>query len=58
MKNWKTTLIGFGGAVAMGGGQLLSSGSLDWKAYIQMAFMALIGTFAKDLNVSGGSVQQ
>lgn len=53
MKNWKTTLIGVGGAVAMGGGQLLSTGNLDWKAYVQMAFMTLLGAFAKDFTTSG-----
>lgn len=58
MKNWKTTLIGVGGAVAVGGGQLLQSGNLNWKDYVMMAFMTLLGTFAKDLNVSGGTVQQ
>lgn len=52
-KNWKTTAIGVGGAIAMGGGQLLSTGNLDWKAYVQMAFMTLLGAVAKDFNVSG-----
>jgi hypothetical protein len=47
-KDWKTTAIGVGGAIAMGGGQLLSSGNLDWKAYLQMAIMALFGVFARD----------
>jgi hypothetical protein len=58
MKNWKTTLIGVGGAIAMGGGQLLSQGNLDYKAYVSMAFMTLIGLFAKDMNVTGGTQQQ
>lgn len=56
--SWKTTLIGVGGAVAVGGGQLLQSGNLNWKDYIMMAFMTLIGAFAKDLNVTGGEFQQ
>ena len=58
MKNWKTTAIGIGGAIAMGGGQLLMSGNLDWKAYVQMAFMAALGIAAKDFNVTGGMIQQ
>jgi hypothetical protein len=57
-KNWKTTLIGVGGAIAMGGGQLISAGIFDWKVYIQMAFMAALGIVAKDSNVTGGTVQQ
>lgn len=42
----------------MGGGQLLMSGNLDWKAYVQMAFMAALGIAAKDFNVTGGMIQQ
>lgn len=57
-KNWKTTLVGAGGAIAIGGGQLLASGNLNWKDYLTMAFMTLIGVFAKDANVTGGTVQQ
>lgn len=51
--NWKTTLVGVCGAIATGGGQLLSSGNLEWKDYVSMAFMTLVGFFAKDFNVSG-----
>lgn len=58
MKNWKTTAIGIGGAVALGGGQLLSAGNLDWKDYVVMIFMTVLGGFAKDHNVTGGTVNQ
>lgn len=58
MKNWKTTLIGVGGAIAVGGGQMLQTGNLNWRDYATMAFMALLGAFAKDLNVTGGTQQQ
>lgn len=57
-KNWKTTLIGVGGAIATGGGQLLQAGNLNWKDYAVMAFMTLMGVFAKDMNVTGGTQQQ
>lgn len=58
MKNWKTTLVGVGGAIAVGGGQLLQSGNLEWKDYATMAFFTLLGAFAKDMNVTGGTISQ
>lgn len=53
MKNWRTTLIGVGGAIAQGGGAMLQQGNLNWKDYASMAFMILLGTVAKDFNVTG-----
>lgn len=52
-KSWKTTAVGVGGAILQGGGALLSNGSLNWRDYVNMAVMVLLGTLAKDFNVSG-----
>ena len=58
MKNWKTTLIGVGAAVATVAGQLLTAGTMDSKTWISAIFMACIGVFAKDFNVTGGTKVQ
>lgn len=47
MKNWKTTLAGLGAAVAQ-----VSVNGVSWKSLIAAAFMALVGVFAKDFNIS------
>lgn len=60
MKNWKTTLAGCLGAVAA----YLATAS-DVAPWLQSVgqllaplSVALIGFFAKDSNVTGGSIQQ
>lgn len=57
MKNWKTTLFGALAAVCI-------ALSPIWNAYTEVfaavagVFTALAAFFAKDNNVTGGSVQQ
>jgi len=58
MKNWRTTAIGVGGAVALTAGQLLQGGVTDWKVYLQALILAALGVFAKDSQVTGGTIQQ
>ncbi len=53
MKNWRTTLIGLGGAVATMAGQLLTAGNLDSKTWVNSIVLALLGVFAKDAGVTG-----
>ncbi len=53
MKNWKTTLFGFGaGALNM-----FANGT-NWKQVLLSVGLAFLGTMAKDHNVTGGTVQQ
>lgn len=52
-KNWKTTLAGFGAGAL----NLFANGA-NWKQVLVSAGLAFLGAFAKDHNVSGGSVQQ
>ena len=53
MKNWKTTLLGFGA----GGLNMLANGT-NWKQVLLSVGLALLGTYAKDHNVTGGEVKQ
>lgn len=59
MKNWKTTLAGLVGAVAT---YLATADVAPWlHSLAQLAApicVALMGAFAKDSNVTGGTVQQ
>lgn len=58
MKNWKTTL--FGGLTAAGMGLTQSDDPL-LKTIGQILIVVgpvLLGIFAKDINVTGGAVQQ
>lgn len=60
MKSWKTTLAGILGAVAT---YLATSPDLaPWLhslgQFLAPVSVALIGFFAKDSNVTGGTVQQ
>lgn len=50
--SWKTTLAGVGAAVA---GYLGQQGSAGWQI-VSMVLMGLLGVFAKDSNVTGGTV--
>ena len=62
MKNWKTTVAGILGALAVWLPQLqsaLESGhTVNWAAMGTGLAVLLIGVFAKDLNVTGGTNQQ
>jgi hypothetical protein len=52
-KNWKTSLFGLGaGALNM-----FANGT-GWKQVIFSAAFAALGLFAKDHDVTGGTVQQ
>lgn len=53
MKNWKTTLFGFGSGAL----NLLANGT-NWKQVLLSVGLAVLGTFAKDSNVTGGTVSQ
>jgi len=55
MKNWKTTLIGVGAAVATVVGQLLSAGTMDAKAWVTAIFFAALGVVSKDFDATGGA---
>ena len=64
-KSWKTTLFGAGGLgtlIVMGVIQPLMDGdpatNPQWSIVIPGLFTALIGLFAKDSNVTGGSASQ
>ena len=58
MKNWKTTLAGVLGAVVTVAVSLYQTGTVDVQTWITAIVMAALGVLAKDLNVTGGSVQQ
>lgn len=53
MKNWRTTLIGAIGAGLVAGYGAFSAGGLTIDQIIIAGFMAFIGVFSKDFNVSG-----
>jgi hypothetical protein len=48
MKNWKTTLAGFGAAAL----NMFANGT-KWQQIALSVGFAVLGTFAKDHNVSG-----
>jgi hypothetical protein len=60
--NWKTTLIGtvagIVGAVVGAIVPLMQGGVIDWKLIGTAALVAALGYFAKDSNVTGGTVKQ
>ncbi len=58
MMNWKTTVIGAVGAVLMVVIPMLQGGVFDWKTLVPAAVTALLGWFAKDHNVTGGTITQ
>ncbi len=53
MRNWKTTIVGLIGAIAIAIQPYLESGAFDTKALITAAVVAAFGVIAKDFNVSG-----
>lgn len=58
MKNWKTTLIGAAMASALIVLGLIQTGTVSLKDALIAGAIALIGSFAKDFNVTGGSKAQ
>jgi hypothetical protein len=62
MKNWKTSLIGFLGAFWLVAQPIITNGDFDlqrdWKTLIGAAIATAFGLFAKDKNVTGGTVKQ
>lgn len=57
MKNWKTTLIGVGTAFVYATISYLQGG-MDLKSAAIAAGIALLGSFSKDHNVTGGTSRQ
>jgi len=60
-KNWKTTLAGAGFGVLnlfVGGGFTTPEGKINWQSLLLSAGMITMGAFAKDNNVTGGTVAQ
>jgi len=53
MKNWKTTLAGLIGAVALTLQDLFATGSVDTKTIISAVVVAALGYLSKDYNVTG-----
>lgn len=53
MKNWKTSVVGFAGAVIFA-----ISNQPDWKHLLMAVLIATAGLVAKDSNVTGGTVPQ
>ena len=58
MKNWKTTATGCAVAAAYALISYFQSGGLSVKDGLIAAGFAAIGVLAKDLNVTGGTVNQ
>lgn len=58
MKNWKTTLAGMVGAATTVLLPLVAGGTVGSKELVSAAVLAALGWFAKDSNVTGGSVKQ
>ena len=58
MKNWKTTILGFVGAISVAVYPIIQTGEINWKAVGAAALIAAFGYFAKDSNVTGGTVAQ
>ena len=53
MKNWRTTVAGLVAAFLQ-----LYAGGMNLKSAAAAAGLAALGAFAKDHNVTGGSIQQ
>ena len=58
VSNWKTTIIGLIGAIATAVYPLLTTGTISKKDILSAVVVAALGWFAKDSNVSGGTVLQ
>ena len=54
--SWKTTVVGALLAIVIAVQPILATGTIDWKAVILAALVALLGYLAKDSNVTGGTV--
>ncbi len=58
MKNWRTTIAGALAAAVIAIQPIVATGNVDWKAVGVAAAVAALGYFAKDNNVTGGTVAQ
>jgi len=60
MKNWKTTLIGIvAGLVGVSASTFMSpDGKVNIWGVVQAILLAAIGYYAKDKDVTGGTIQQ
>jgi len=58
LKNWKTTVLGWLAAIVgvATAGWFKADGSINWMAVALGILVGLMGTFAKDRNVTGGTV--
>jgi hypothetical protein len=56
-KNWRTTLLGYGAALVLAVGDLISTGgSITGATLAKAAFAAIVGRVAKDAGVTGEEV--
>jgi hypothetical protein len=53
LRNWQTTLFGFGAGAL----NLLANG-MKWQQILLSMGLAVLGSVAKDHNVTGGNVSQ
>jgi len=58
MKNWKTTILGLIGAIAVMVYPIIQTGKFEWSSVGIAAFVAAMGYFAKDHDVTGGTKLQ
>lgn len=58
MKNWKTTLVGVGGAIAYLVYKFVSTHSITGEDITLALTLAGVGLSAKDNNVTGGTTKQ
>jgi hypothetical protein len=54
-KSWKTTVLGAILAVGIAVQPIIATGKIDWKQVAIAAFVAAIGYFSKDADVTGGT---
>lgn len=53
--SWKTTVFGALLAFIVAVQPLITTGEIDWQRVLIAGFIALLGFFAKDRDVTGGS---
>lgn len=58
MKNWKTTLVGALLAAALITLNLIQTGTVTLQNALIAGAIALLGSVAKDFNVTGGTTKQ